>query len=186
MKTLTFRALSVLAAVLMTACGGGNDGPAAETSATTTTTLATTETVATTTTTTVTATSFADKYVGTWSQGCGGFGPGGIGSDKGSFTVTKTSDTTLSFSFTDTTYASNNCSGTPTKTESGTGAVTFRGTTTIGTDTVDKVDIVQGNGPINKELLAIKNGQLFSSRDNAPKDSEGYPTALDSTGATKQ
>ena len=125
-----------------------------------------------------------DKYVGTWSQ-C--FNEA-TGSARDTFTLSKTGTFTASAPGTDTIYASPNCSGTATtKATSGT-TVTFQGTKTLGTETVDKVDLIQ-QGVFVKSVVVIKNGQLYvgrTFRDGGSVDSEGYPTSLEPIPYTRQ
>lgn len=164
--------LSACALTLATACGGGGD-----------TTATTTTTTATPSDTTATA-SAVDKYVGSWS-GC--FARG-TGSGRETLTITKTGETTGSFTFSGSAYASADCSGASTGSETGSGTATFKGTKTIGADTVDKIDSLEAS-VVEKQVLLIKNGQLVSgvsAADGGSVDSEGYPNTLDTEPLTKQ
>lgn len=165
--------LAILAGVsaltLLAACGGGGD--------------ATTATSTTTTTTTSTA-SAVDKYVGTWS-GC--FAEGS-GSQRETITITKSSDAVASYSFSGSGYASADCSGAATSSDSGSGTATMVGTKTIGSETVDKVDMAEGSLS-EKQVLAIVGSKLVSgvtAADGGTVDADGYPNTLDTDGLTKQ
>ena len=127
-----------------------------------------------------------DKYVGTWG-GCFSF-TSGTGSERETLTITKTGDATASVLGLKSNYASNNCSGPVTRSSSYTETPTYRGTKTLGTDTVDKVDRLTPGGLV-KTVLLIKNGQLYTGRevrDGGSVDSEGYPTSLNPIPFTKQ
>lgn len=123
-----------------------------------------------------------DKYVGTWSQ-C--FIEAGR-SARDTFTLVKTGATTASTTGTDTLYATTNCSGTATSSKATTGStITFRGTKTLGTDTVDKIE----DSKLGKTVVVIKNGQLHTGQrfgDGGSVDSEGYPTSLGSNPYSRQ
>lgn len=165
--------VGVAALALLTGCGGGGDGSG--TAGTTTTT--------TTTTTTSTA-SAVDKYVGTWSGCFAGVG----GSFKETITITKSSDTVASYSFIGAEYASADCSGTSTGGDSGSGTATMVGTKTIGSETVDKVDMVESSLS-EKQVLAIVGAELVSgvaAADGGTVDADGYPNTLNGDGLTKQ
>ena len=134
---------------------------------------------------TLPAASPVDKYVGTWSH-CLTFGGS---STRETFTVTKTGTTTASITGTGADYGSTNCSGAVTRTESFSTTDTWRGTKTLGTDTVDKIDSLEQGGVLVKTIVVIKNGQLYPGRefrDGGSVDSEGYPTSLVSIPFTRQ
>ena len=127
-----------------------------------------------------------DKYVGTWSHCVTEV----TGSFRDTFTIVKTGTFTASSTGTDTIYASStNCSGTATSSKATSGfTVTWRDTKTLGTDTVDKIDGIEQGVPV-KQVVVIKNGQLYtgrSVRDGGSVDSEGYPTSLDSNPYSRQ
>jgi hypothetical protein len=168
---------AIVALALVASCGGGDGDPAAGTSTSTTATSAT-DTTATS--------GVVDKYVGTWIGPCVSVGASEW--EREAFTITKTGDTTFTFSSVNSIYASSSCSGTPTRSDSGTGTGTMRGTKTIGTDTVDKIDIVE-NGTVHKEVVLIKDGKLYNGRaasEGGSVDSEGYPATLETNGNTRQ
>lgn len=127
-----------------------------------------------------------DKYTGTWG-GCFGFSSSAE-SEKEIVTITKTGNTTASVASSTTHHASTNCTGTVTRSKNSTLAVTFRGTKILGSDTVDKVEVVD-NGVLEKTVLLIKDGQFYTGRDavdGGSFDSEGYPTSLNPIPFTSQ
>ena len=127
-----------------------------------------------------------DKYVGTWSH-CF---TEGTGSARDTFTIVKTGTFTGSSTGTDTRYASSaTCSGAATSSKATSGnTITWRGTKTLGADTVDKIELVE-QGVLGKTVVVIKNGLLFTGRDvrdGGSLDSEGYPTSLDPNSYSRQ
>lgn len=133
---------------------------------------------------TLTGASPVDKYVGTWTA-CF---TTGTSSDRETFTISKTGTTTASITGTDNRFASTNCTGTVTSTGTQSNTATWRDTKTLGTDTVDKIDLIE-QGVLVKSVVVIKNGQLYTGRDvrdGGSVDSEGYPTSLDSVPYTRQ
>lgn len=171
------RLAGALLLVLLAACGGGGGGGDADggTAApgTTSTTPATTS-----------ETSNVDVYVGNW-VAC--FMEGG-GSMRESLVITRTSDTSLTFTFTGQRFASTDCSGTAQSTDSGTGTATLTGKKTVGTEVADKVQITEGN-VTDKDLLAVRaDGKLYVGRDadsGGTVDADGYPNTFDTDPFTR-
>jgi hypothetical protein len=126
-----------------------------------------------------------DKYVGTWAA-C--FSENG-GSERENLVITKSSDTTLAFTFTATSYASSDCSGSATSTESGGGTATLVGTKQVGGQTVDKADLVEGSVTEKQIFLIGTDGKFYTGyptdEAGANPDSEGYPGTIDPQGFSK-
>jgi hypothetical protein len=181
------RFMAVAAAVaLLGACGGGGDS----TATTSSTASGTTESTGNTTgTTPAAAPSVADKYAGTWAA-CF---PEGTGSSRETVTLTKTSDTSAGFTFAGSGFASTNCSGTATNSESASGNIVWAGTKTIGADTVDKGIVTEGTPPQTEKQVFLVRGTapvtLVTGRiaeDGGTVDADGYPNALDTRVLIKQ
>ena len=178
---------SVVALAVLAACGGGGDSSTGTTG--TTSSGGTTGTASGSGATGTTATAaVVDKYQGTW-VGCFATNPG---SGKEVITIAKTSDTTVSFSYVDTAYASTDCSGTGTAAGNGSGTVVLNGTKTIGADTVDKGTVTEGNKPSEKQVFLVKGTApvtLTTGRtaaDGGAVDADGYPTTMNTNSLTKQ
>jgi hypothetical protein len=152
--------------LLLTACGGGdgNAGGSAGGS--------------------VTSPSAAvDNYAGTWVE-CVAGGTGG--SEKNSMTFTKTGDTTMSLAISSRSFGTANCTGAEGPTLTDSGSVTFNGTKVIGSETVDRIDVVQSTGSFKQVLVIRADGRLYSGNLSAGTDGQGYPNALDPGGLTRQ
>lgn len=154
---------------VLVACGGGGDDAAT-----------------TSTTTTTGSTAQVDKYVGTWMICTAA----GAGSESESLSFSKTGDATVAYSFTGRAHAGAGCTDAGTVTEQGSGTGTFNGTKTAGSETVDKIIVVEG-GASEKIIGLVRNDSLFFSFDpddaGYAVDAEGYPTAIDESFAfTKQ
>lgn len=166
MRAYELRYLLIAAgSALLVACGGGGDaGTAGGTTASTT------------------SSSSVDKYVGTWLL-CEAEG---AGSESESLVITKNSDTAFGFVFTLRAHAGTSCAGEGTTTEQGSGTGTLVGTKTIGSDTVDKIDITEGAGS-EKIAAMIKDSRLVFSLDSDQAgysaDAEGYPNVMDEAGS---
>jgi len=156
-------AAGVCSLATLAACGGGGDDSTSATANTLTPTAAA-----------------ADKYVGTWS-GC--FSDGG-GSRQDTNVISKTGASSLTANWQEAYYAATGCLGTPSRTNIGVANVTLVGSKTIGTDTVDKADILQSTpgAQTEKQVLAVLNGQFaigVTAQDKGPVDAQGYPNSLD-------
>jgi hypothetical protein len=144
-----------------------------------------------TTVTTVTG-DVADKYVGTWSK-CTALGA--ASSFKVTIIATRTSATSIAYTYTDLDFATVNCTGASTPFYSEEGTVAYKGTKTIGADTVD-----MGEGTITKDsdattteprtekdISLVLGNTLYFGDDNAALGADGYPTAIfKAFGLTKQ
>jgi hypothetical protein len=152
---------------LLVACGGGSDAPA----------LAGAPIAA----------GPADQYVGTWSNCQPVTGAtNGVVSARTDFVFVKTAPAVLSVTVNGAGFAAANCAGNAINVLNGlaTATVTLNGTKSIGTDTVDRLDIVgvsqsipMLNGTV-KELGFVSGNTLKFSAGTAT-DPQGYPTALD-------
>lgn len=180
-------------------CGGGGGGGTSTTAAGTTANTSGTGSGTTTTGSgggtgssgsgSTTTAAVVDKYVGSWLSTCN---VQTSASTRELLTLAKTSDTTVSFTSVRTTYATLDCSGTGTVTKNETGAGTWVGTKTIGTQTVDEVTTLQtGSTTVQKQVLVIgSDGKLYmgiqAGDPGAVIDANGYPSTLQATGDTKQ
>ena len=129
----------------------------------------------------VAAVDVVDKYVGTWAVCVPGTAPAPGSSIKEVQTFTKASAASTAYSATQTQYIGTTCAGTPTYTIADTGTSTFIGTKSVGTTTVDTVTNASSARPTveDKGISAIVSGQLRVGDNVSAKDSDGYPTALD-------
>lgn len=132
-----------------------------------------------------------DKYIGSWLAPCDATGANTSETDL--LTLTKTSATTVSFTDTRTTYATNNCTGAGTTQPKETGTATWVGTktTTDKGQTVDKIDIsINGVAQTEHQIVTIgSDGKFYSGldpSDGGTVDANGYPNTLQATGSTKQ
>lgn len=138
-----------------------------------------------TTPTTPTAGSLAN-YVGTW-RACWAFEGNSVNEV---LTIIRTGDTTGNFTTTMTAHTGAGCTGGAVATESGSGSVTWKGTKTVGSETVDKLEIVMG-AQSEKQIAVIRaDGKFYSGiavgEPGSNPDAEGYPSALETLGYTKQ
>jgi hypothetical protein len=184
-QKIRFMSTLVMVAALA-ACGGGDGGSSETTGATGGTgSTGTTSSSGGTGGTGGTIATAVDKYVGTWTA-C--FAEGGA-SDRENLVITKTGDTTLAFSFTSTSFASADCSGSATGTESGTGTATLVGTKQVAGQTVDKVNVFEGSLSEKQIFLIGSDGKFYTGypTDEAGSnpDAEGYPGTIDPLGFTK-
>jgi hypothetical protein len=151
--------LTVATATLV-ACGGGGGGSSSP--------VATTDVV--------------DKYVGTWVV-CVARSAPNTGANKESVTYTKTGPSAVSFAFKQESFASADCTGTPTATPfSQSGTAVLKGTKVVGADTVDKFEETITSVPtsLNKEIAFISGNALkLSDTSSTNFDADGYPTVLD-------
>jgi hypothetical protein len=155
---IKFFSVIILSASLA-ACGGGSDAPAAPATA-----------------------DVADKYVGTWSK-CTGITP--TTSFKVTVVATKTSATSIAYTYTDLDFATVNCSGASTPSYSEEGTVAYKGTKTIGADTVDMGEgtITKDSEPtsteprVEKDISLVAGNALYFG-DDATLGADGYPTAI--------
>jgi hypothetical protein len=168
-----------LALAVLAACGGGGGGDG------TGLTSLTGGTDSNGSTGSTTSAAVVDKYVGTWVL-CRP--TGSMGSEREDLTLVKASDTMVDFSSTNTAFATTDCSGAQTGSQTDSGTATFVGSEALGTDTVDKIDIVQ-NGTPSKQVVVIRaDGKFYSGVDvssGGPVDANGYPTTLEADGSTK-
>jgi hypothetical protein len=138
-----------------------------------------------TTPTTPTAASL-DRYVGTW-RACW---PAGANSETEVLTITRTSDTTGNFTTTLTTHAGAGCTGAAVGAESGAGSLTWKGTKTVGSETVDKLEIVMGTQSEKQIAVLRADGKFYSGiavgEPGSNPDAEGYPGAFETIGYTRQ
>lgn len=90
----------------------------------------------------------------------------------------------------DTYYASSDCSGSPTGTDTGAAQAKYVGTKLVGTETATKWDLVStGDSTASKNIFMISNGKLrvgIVASDGGAVDAEGYPSTWDSTLLSKQ
>ena len=167
MKFQNLALLAVVVATLVACGGGGSDTPAANP--------------------TPIAAGPADKYVGTWGncQSITG-GANGIVSVRSDFVFTKTAPAAMSLSVNGVGFTGANCSGNTVNPLNGlaTATVTLNGTKLIGTDTVDRWDIV-GTSQAIPELngqakeIGFISGNTLKLSSASVVDPQGYPTALD-------
>jgi hypothetical protein len=164
--------------IFLAACGGGGDDAAAPAPA------------ANAATSTQTPNAIALKYAGTWVGGCEQTST--TSSAKNTVVITQTTVAGFNISETDTNFTGTSCAGAGTAKPVNLFAVTFDGTKTIGTDTVDKITAAQTGQPVQKQVVLIKGtapAVLFfgkSASDGGAVDAQGYPTTLEATGNTKQ
>jgi hypothetical protein len=176
MKLLTLLHV-VTMSVAISACGGGGSGGGGDVA------LASSPATA------------ADKFVGSWGDTCvpsTNGGANGILSARPVFVYTKTGANSLNLSIDALGFAAANCAGVASKTVVGasTAAITLNGTKQIGTQTVDRLDLVAKsttnplfNGNF-KEIALITGTTLTLSAASTP-DSNGYPSALAIRGLVK-
>jgi hypothetical protein len=128
-----------------------------------------------------------DKYIGSWLSSCDVTGPDT--SETELLTLKKKTATSVSFTDTNTNYATNNCSGAGTAQPAETGTATWNGTkTTTAGQTVDKIDIaIDGMAGTQKQIVMIgSDGKFYTGDENGTVDASGYPNTLQATGSTKQ
>lgn len=138
---------------------------------------------------TTTQAAVVDKYIGTWVSTCDNTGPGS--SRRESLTLKKASATSVTFTDTQTNYASGDCSGNSTGTQTNTGTANWVGTKTASGQTVDEIDIAQdGKAGLMKQIVVIEaDGKFYSgvqASDGGTVDANGYPNTLQPTGSTRQ
>jgi hypothetical protein len=138
------------------------------------------------------ATPVVDKYVGTWVR-CVSNGAGT--SMRETLALDRTTDTTMTFSDTQVGFNNTSCTGTGNGQVTTTGTVLFNGKTkTIGSDTVDEVQIQQTNsGALQNQVMVVhptSNGgtnlSLGLVSQGATFDTSGFPNALDPNAFTLQ
>jgi hypothetical protein len=169
MKLHSIFALLAVTATLA-ACGGGGSGdapaPAPEPSSTGT-----------------------DKFVGTWGRCSPVTGStNGILSGRNDFVFTKTSATVMDLSVNYVYFKTTDCSGTVANTVSGVGnaIVTINGAKLIGTQVVDRLNLLARSATVSefngslKDIALISGNSLTFGADSAA-DTNGYATALDTT-----
>ena len=157
MKLSTLFSLVAMTATLA-ACGGG--GSAAPTP--------------------VVAADVVDKYVGTWLACVPN--ASGARSYKDVVVITKSSATSLIADGKYEDFANASCSGTPTSAPMiSKDREDFKGTKTIGADTVDKFEETDllVSSPAYKQIILISGNKLILGAGFAAKDADGYPVALD-------
>ena len=175
MKLSTLFSLVAMAATLA-ACGGGGGGDTAAPAA-------------------VLPAGAADKFVGSWAHCDPVTGAtNGVLSAKTVFAYTKTGATTLNVSVDGVGYKAANCAGTAFNNITGvaTATVTLNGTKLIGTQTVERLDMVGKsatitalNGNFKDIALVTATTMLFGASSAA--DANGYPTVIDTADVfTKQ
>jgi hypothetical protein len=168
---------ALLLAVLA-ACGGGDDddgGTGAGAGAGTGTTSSQT-----------TLSTGVEVYVGRWAVCVTENG----GSSQELLEISRVTDTTAVFQFTDRRFGTADCTGTVLGTESGSGTVALVGKKTVGSDVADKANITE-NGQTEKQIFGVRSdGKLYVGLDaeqpGAILDAEGYPNAFDTDPFTKQ
>ncbi|TWO70263.1 hypothetical protein FN976_14805 [Caenimonas sedimenti] len=121
-----------------------------------------------------------ERYTGNWTV-CNFDGP--TASEFETLQVTRTSDTTASFTVDSKTYATSNCTGTVVRSDASSGTISIVGTKAIGTETVDKVNVAAG-GSTEKQVFVVRgDGRFFTGiptdETGSNPDAEGYPSALD-------
>lgn len=165
---------ALLSLTLLASCGGGgNESGAATTPPITTTPPAI-------------ATPDASRYVGTWAD-C--FQTGAATSTRETVVISAQSSSSVTFSNTETPYATLACAGKAGSPVTTTGSVTFNGTKTVGTDTVDKGIVTEGTNAPRKQIFLVTATTLKSGRsvqDGGSVDADGYPTSFDSGTLGKQ
>ena len=167
MKNLILAISALPLAVVLAACGGGGDG-SADTAATASTAGTATPAASTT----------AAKYAGTWG-GC--FSTAASSSRKETLVITAQGAETASFSFSEANYAEPTCAGAAGTTSSDSGTITFAGTKTMGTDTVDQATIAQAGGTQKQVMLVTGTSLMFGKQagDGGTLDADGYPTSFE-------
>lgn len=155
---------AVVCSTALAACGGGDsDTPDSSTPATA---------------------DVADKYVGTWSM-C--VQTGTTASSRIVITGTKTSATTINYTYNETAYAgSAACAGSGTAGYSEQGNIAYRGTKVIGSDTVDLGEgtVTADSDPsdteprVEKDISLVVGNTIYFGDDDAALDASGYPNAL--------
>lgn len=127
-----------------------------------------------------------DKYVGSWTA-C--IPEANSRSSRENLTVAKTGDASGSFTVAATEYSGTNCTGAPVRTENEAGSFTLIGTKTIGTETVDKVNIVVGNIQQKQVFVVRADGRFHTGiptdEPGSAADAEGYPGAIEATGFSR-
>ena len=162
-----------LVLVLLAGCGGGGDSA--------------TDTPAPATPTPQAAT--AAKYVGSWS-GC--FDRSTTTSRRESVVITQVTAESVSFNYSEVSFAQASCGGSAGTTVSDSGTIAFSGTKVIGTETVDKGSVTSVGSPVQKQVFLVRQGTpatlVFGKNadDGGVLDAEGYPTTLETNGLAKQ
>jgi hypothetical protein len=149
----TMGTAAVCGALAMSACGGGGGGDDKDPA--------------------------ADKYVGTWLGECSEIGF--VSSYRDRVVVTKSSDNVVRSTTYIRDYAnSKTCSGSYIDSEFFTLDMTVIGTKTVDGKTVDKIDIRDAGGRTSKNIFYVSgNGLFIGDVSSVARDSEGYPTALE-------
>lgn len=125
-----------------------------------------------------------DKYIGTWVR-C--LVTGGSTAQQDTLVLNKSTDTSMVFSDTLINYNNTTCVGTGAQQAPTTGNVTWVGSKSIGSETVDEITI-QTNGvvPIAKQVIEIRTDtKLYLGDTTSTVDANGYPNAIDPNGFTK-
>ena len=122
------------------------------------------------------------KYVGTW-EGCIA---GATGSTRETVVITKKDENSANAAGTVVLYPGPGCTGTPNPVPTQhILTYNFKGTKTVGGETVDKVDMVE-SAVTQKNVFLIKGTQFRFGPDSGPVDADGYPNTLDPDFLTKK
>jgi hypothetical protein len=171
MKLSTLFSL-VAASALLSACGGGGGGTAAPAAVPVAGPV-----------------EASDKFVGSWAHCDPVTGAAnGVLSAKTVFVYTKTGATTLNLSVDGAGYKAANCAGTAFNSITGvaTAGVTLNGTKLIGTQTVERLDMVGKSATItalngNLKDIALVTATTMQFGASSVPDANGYPTVIDTT-----
>lgn len=126
-----------------------------------------------------------DKYVGNW-RSCTNHSDGS--SHLFTLSATKNSASTGAFNGVDSSFNASDCAGDANSSEPYGGTFAIGGTKTIAGQVADKVTFTTPEGS-DKQVFLVANARLYlglSDEDGGTRDAEGYPDALEATGAAKQ
>ncbi len=183
MKKFILLASYLSVATLLASCGGGGDDAPAAAAAAPAPTSATPAPVTTTPVAAVGSSAQLSSFAGTW-VGC--FSEGTT-SERETLVFTQQGADTFSAASSATHYASTGCAGAVTRTSSESGTVTFTGTKSIGTDTVNKFIFTKAGSPPSKNVALVSGTNPVTltfgkeAQDGGVLDAEGYPTTLQSS-----
>jgi hypothetical protein len=119
----------------------------------------------------------ADAYVGTWLSGCV---PGDKSGSRLQSLVEKEAADRMKVSSLIWVYDNPTCAGVPERDPRGFEIFKLMGRKTVDGKLVDKV-IITGSGGDTKLLTYTDGPNLWLGEDDSPADSEGYPSALDTS-----
>ena len=127
--------------------------------------------------------SLAEKFAGTWLS-CSFSANAWI---RQTVTYVKTSEAALNFTAKSELFLGTNCTGTLHGTTTASGTVTFLGKTkTIGSETVEKIDMVTNGSPFKQVTVIKRDGHMHLGLLTGPLDAEGFPDTLSPVARTRQ